>query len=81
MVFIIDHIHHLIKDSKIQSFIYNSDQTTYNLSKNTYKLVTCSKHLQIGNMFKSLPNIKVNFLSFECASYILLLILLFCLDL
>jgi len=29
MVFIIDHIHHLINESKIQSFAYNSDWRVY----------------------------------------------------
>jgi len=29
MVFIIEHIHHLINESKMQSFIYNSDQMVY----------------------------------------------------
>jgi len=30
MIFIIDHIHHLMKVFKIQSFAYNNDRKMYN---------------------------------------------------
>jgi hypothetical protein len=29
MIFIIDHIHHLMNESKMQSFAYNSDRRMY----------------------------------------------------
>jgi len=29
MIFIIDHIHHLMNESKIQNFAYNSDRRVY----------------------------------------------------
>jgi hypothetical protein len=29
MIFIIDHIHHLMNEFKMQSFAYNSDQRVY----------------------------------------------------
>jgi len=31
MVFIIDHMHHLMNESKMQSFAYNSDRKVYKL--------------------------------------------------
>jgi hypothetical protein len=38
IIFIIDHIHHLMNESKIQSFVYNSDRRVYFVSKFRYKL-------------------------------------------
>jgi len=35
IVFIIDHIHHLINKSKIQNFAYNNDRMMYDI-KNKY---------------------------------------------
>jgi len=32
MVFIIDHIHHLMNESKMHNFTYNNDQRMYNTS-------------------------------------------------
>jgi uncharacterized membrane protein YkgB len=32
IVFIIDHIHHLMNESKIQSFAYNSDRRVYQIT-------------------------------------------------
>jgi len=37
MIFIIDHIHHLINKSKILIFAYNSDRRVYNFNKYNLK--------------------------------------------
>jgi hypothetical protein len=38
MVFIIDHIHHLMNESKMQNFAYNSERRVYVFSLVSYSL-------------------------------------------